>query len=337
MSDAERDLRAAEDALRQALERGATDEEIKKLTDQLRQAWTSYLQALAEQMRRDGKTDAQPARPQRAHGAAAGSEEHARPHREPGAHRLARGRQAPARGIAGHARRTCARQDGPPRDQQDGDMTSSSTSSGRMIQEQQRLRDRTYRQGRESRASAAIAAGSGPKRPRATARSVSCAEGQDNLRQQLESMLGAACAASPQQQGEQGEHSGKDQGNEAGEALGRAEQAMRDAEGSLGEGEADGAVEGTGPRAAESAPRRPAHRRCDAGWPGDGPGEPDGQQARPPIAPIRSGARALARVWRRFHGQGARRDRRAARPPRARRTAHAVSANRDGRASSSTT
>src|SRR6266853_2358890 len=38
VSDAEQALRAAEEALRQALERGASDEEIKRLTDQLRAA-----------------------------------------------------------------------------------------------------------------------------------------------------------------------------------------------------------------------------------------------------------------------------------------------------------
>src|SRR5439155_21169925 len=36
LSDAEASLRSAEDALRQALERGATDEEIKQLTERLR-------------------------------------------------------------------------------------------------------------------------------------------------------------------------------------------------------------------------------------------------------------------------------------------------------------
>ena len=51
VSDAEAALRAAQEALRQALERGATDEEIKKLTDDLRAALDKFLQALAEQMR----------------------------------------------------------------------------------------------------------------------------------------------------------------------------------------------------------------------------------------------------------------------------------------------
>ena len=39
--------------MRQALERGASDEEIKKLTDDLRAALDKFMQALAEQMRKN--------------------------------------------------------------------------------------------------------------------------------------------------------------------------------------------------------------------------------------------------------------------------------------------
>ena len=53
VSDAEARLRNAQEALRQALERGASDEEIKKLTDELRAALNQFLQALAEQMRKN--------------------------------------------------------------------------------------------------------------------------------------------------------------------------------------------------------------------------------------------------------------------------------------------
>ena len=53
IGDAEQALRAAQEALRQALERGASEEEIKKLMDQLRAAIDRFLQALAEQMQRN--------------------------------------------------------------------------------------------------------------------------------------------------------------------------------------------------------------------------------------------------------------------------------------------
>ena len=51
ISDAQANLRNAEEALRQALERGASDEEIKQLMDQLRAAMDRFLQAMQEQLR----------------------------------------------------------------------------------------------------------------------------------------------------------------------------------------------------------------------------------------------------------------------------------------------
>src|SRR5712691_4729278 len=63
VSDAEQALRAAEEALRQALERGANDEEIKRLTDQLRAALDKFMQALAEQMRKNPQQLARPLDP----------------------------------------------------------------------------------------------------------------------------------------------------------------------------------------------------------------------------------------------------------------------------------
>ena len=60
LSDVEAALRQAEEALRQALDRGASDEEIKKLADDLRAALDKFLQALAEQMRRNPEQLARP-------------------------------------------------------------------------------------------------------------------------------------------------------------------------------------------------------------------------------------------------------------------------------------
>lgn len=50
LSQAERDMRAAQKALSDALERGASDDEIKKLTAELRQAMNRYLSEMARQM-----------------------------------------------------------------------------------------------------------------------------------------------------------------------------------------------------------------------------------------------------------------------------------------------
>lgn len=54
VSQAERDLRAAEKELREALARGASEEEISRLTDELRSALDNFLRGLAEQAARSG-------------------------------------------------------------------------------------------------------------------------------------------------------------------------------------------------------------------------------------------------------------------------------------------
>lgn len=55
LSDAERALQAAQEALRQALEDGASDEEIERLTQELRDALNRYLQALAQQSQQNAQ------------------------------------------------------------------------------------------------------------------------------------------------------------------------------------------------------------------------------------------------------------------------------------------
>ena len=53
LSDAERQLRAAQDRLQQAMERGADQQELSRLTQELREAMNRYMRELAEQMQRD--------------------------------------------------------------------------------------------------------------------------------------------------------------------------------------------------------------------------------------------------------------------------------------------
>lgn len=54
LSQAERDLRAAQGNLSEALAKGAADEEIERLTQELRQAMDKFLQGLSEQAARNG-------------------------------------------------------------------------------------------------------------------------------------------------------------------------------------------------------------------------------------------------------------------------------------------
>src|ERR1700749_515791 len=63
ITDVDKALRAAQDALKQALERGASDEEIKKLTDNLRAALDNFMRQLAEQLRNNPQQLARPLDP----------------------------------------------------------------------------------------------------------------------------------------------------------------------------------------------------------------------------------------------------------------------------------
>ncbi|HEU0081469.1 MAG TPA: TIGR02302 family protein, partial [Bradyrhizobium sp.] len=63
ITDVDKALRAAQEALKQALERGASDEEIKKLTENLRAALDRFLQQLAEQLRNNPQQLARPLDP----------------------------------------------------------------------------------------------------------------------------------------------------------------------------------------------------------------------------------------------------------------------------------
>src|SRR5260370_14724123 len=63
ITDVDKALRAAQEALKQALERGASDEEIKKLTENLRAALDNFMRQLAEQLRNNPHQLARPLGP----------------------------------------------------------------------------------------------------------------------------------------------------------------------------------------------------------------------------------------------------------------------------------
>ena len=148
VSDAQAALRSAEDALRQALERGASDQEIKKLMDQLRAAMDRYLQSMLEQQ----KNNQQLARP---------LDRNARTLSQRDLKSMLDRLENLARNGAKDAARQLLQQleqmmenlqmASPNQNGDDlDDMMSQLDDLGDMIQQQQDLRDRTYRQGPES-------------------------------------------------------------------------------------------------------------------------------------------------------------------------------------------
>jgi uncharacterized protein (TIGR02302 family) len=235
VSDTEKSLRAAQDALRDALERGASDEEIKKLMDELRAALDKFMQALAEEMRKN---------PQMARPLDQNSTRQLRPQDLRSMldrmERLARsGAKDAAKQMLDQLRQMLdnLQMAQPNGDQGDGDdMQQALDQLGDMIREQQQLRDRTFRQGQDQRRQ---------QRGQQGQRNNQLGElrqDQQALREQLKKLLDELKQKGLPQpgQGEQAQQGGE--GNE----LGKAGEAMGDAQGQLGEGDADSAVESQG-------------------------------------------------------------------------------------------
>jgi uncharacterized protein (TIGR02302 family) len=243
VSEAEQALRAAEDALRQALERGATDEEIKRLMDQLRAALDRFMQALAEELRKNP----QMARP---------LDQNMRNLRSQDLRRMLEQMERQARSGNRDAARKLLEElqqllenlqmarPGQGMDGDDGDdMMSALEDLADMIRKQQQLRDRTFRQGQDQRRQRGQNQQADPNAYG------ELQQNQQGLRDQLNKLLEELRKRGLPQPGQQGQ-----QGNGESDALGRAGEAMGDAETALGDGNADGAVESQG-RALEALRR----------------------------------------------------------------------------------
>jgi uncharacterized protein (TIGR02302 family) len=231
VSQAEQALRQAQDALRQALERGATDEELKKLMDDLRAAMDKFLQALAEQMR---KNPQQLSRPLDRNTRMLTErdfknmmdrlENLARSGNKEAARRLLEEMQAMLENL----------QTARPgqMDEGDDDMMSALDELGDMIRKQQQLRDKTFKEGQDMRRDRQ--GGQRGERPMGDLR-----QDQQALRERLSKLLEQLRqrGLGDPQQNQNGKEMGK---------LGDAGKAMGEAEGELGEGDAEGAVDSQG-------------------------------------------------------------------------------------------
>ncbi len=250
VSEAEQALRAAQDALRQALERGATDEEIKKLMDQLRAALDKFLQALAEEMRKNPQM-ARPLDPNSMRNLRSQDLRSMIDRME----RLARsGQKDAARQLLEQLQQMLenlqmARPGGEMGE--DGDeMQSALDELSDMIRRQQQLRDRTFRQGQDQRRQQRGQRGQQQQRPQQGDQNQmgELRQDQQALREQLNKLMeelrkrGFPQPGQPNQPGQQG------QPGQSGEMdqLGRAGDAMGDAQGQLGDGDADNAVDSQG-------------------------------------------------------------------------------------------
>jgi uncharacterized protein (TIGR02302 family) len=157
----------------------------------------------------------------------------------------------------------------------DGDMEQALNELGDMIRKQQQLRDKTFKQGQDSR------------RDRARGKQGDQSMGdlqqdQQSLRDRLQK-LQQELAKRGMGQGQRGEKGGRGEQDQQGEqadqgdgedGLGQADTAMGDAGSRLGEGNTDGAVDSQGK--ALEALRKGAQSLADAMQQGEGEGQGDG-------------------------------------------------------------
>ncbi len=280
ITDVDKALRAAQDALKQALDRGASDEEIKKLTEDLRAALDNFMRQLAEQMRNNPQALARPLDPntrvmrqQDLNNMIERMERLSRSGDKDAAKQLLEQLQEMLENL----------QMAQPGQSGDNDMEQALNELGDVIRKQQQLRDKTFKQGQDSRRD----------RMRGKQNDQSMGDlqqDQQGLRDRLKKLqqelakrgMGQAQGQGQRgekgqkgQQGEQGQQGDDgDQQADSGDALGDADNAMGDADGKLGEGNADGAVDSQGK--ALDAMRKGAQSLAEAMQQGDGDGQGDG-------------------------------------------------------------
>ncbi|MEH2539901.1 MULTISPECIES: TIGR02302 family protein [unclassified Bradyrhizobium] len=290
ITDVEKALRAAQDALKQALERGATDEEIKKLTDNLRAALDNFLRQLAEQFRNNPQQQARPLDPntkmlsqQDLKNMLDRLERMSRSGDKDAAKQLLEQLQQMLENL----------QMAQPGQGGDNEMEQALNELGDMIRKQQQLRDKTYKQGQDSRRDR-MRGKQGDKQGDQSMGDLQ--QDQQGLRDRLKKLQEelAKRGMGPGQRGQQGQRGDQQgqqgqgqqgQGGEQGDGedgLDQADSAMGDATGRLGEGNADGAVDSQG-RALDALRKgaqslAEAMQQGDGDQPGDGPGNPRGRQ-----------------------------------------------------------
>jgi uncharacterized protein (TIGR02302 family) len=282
ITDVDKALRAAQDALKQALERGASDEEIKKLTENLRAALDNFMRQLAEQLHNNPQALARPLDP------------NTRVMRQQDLNnmiermeRLSRsGDKEAAKQLLEQLQQMLENlQMAQPGQSGDGDMEQALNELGDMIRKQQQLRDKTFKQGQDSR--------------RDHSRGKPGDQGMEDLQQDQQGLrdrlkklqqelakrgMGQGQRGEKGQRGEQGQQGQQgEQGQQGGDqgdgedGLGEADNAMGDASGRLGEGNADGAVDSQGK--ALEALRKGAQSLAEAMQQGEGQGDGPGNQA----------------------------------------------------------
>ena len=334
LSDAEKALRAAQENLQQALERGASEEEIKKLTDEMRKALDQFMRQLAEQMQRQ-QQNADPNQMSQL------PENFRTVTPRDLQNMLNRIEELSKRGDMAEAQRLMEElnqmlnnlQMARPgqQDPRQREMNQALSDLDRMTREQQGLRDETFQQEqqRQNRTQRGQRPGQQQARP-----------GQQGQRQPgQQGQRGQQPGQQPGEQGEDGEEGEGQQGaqgqqGQGGQSLAQRQQQLRDrlqdlqrrmrgmgapqqgelgeAEGAMGEagdqlgqGQGEGALDAQGRalealrKGAQNLAQQMQGQPGEGGEPGEGAfGEPDGQPAGRPSAQQRGREDPLGRPQR---------------------------------------
>jgi uncharacterized protein (TIGR02302 family) len=266
LSDAERALREAQERLKQALERGAEDREIRKLTEELRRAMNNYLRELAQRAERNQQAESQPRDGERT------MTQRDLQQMLDRIEQLSReGKHAEAQELLEQLNRMmqnlqAMRQRGEQGERQQG-MNQALDELGKLTEEQQRLRDETFQNGQQRRGQQGQRQQQG-QRGQQGERGQQGQQGQRGQRgQQGEQGEGEQGEMGEGGEGQQGEGQGQslqerqgrlrerlrqlqrkleELGMQGEDGLGDAEQAMRDAEGQLGRGQEGQATDSQG-------------------------------------------------------------------------------------------
>ncbi|MGA0597623.1 TIGR02302 family protein [Enterovirga sp. CN4-39] len=267
LSDAERELRAAQERLREAMERGAGEQEIARLSEELRQAMDRFLREFAERMQNQPQDNQQQS--SRALDRTISQDDLNRMLNEM-QDAMRRGDMAEAQRLLDQLKNILenlrtARPNSRMSDPMAREMNRQMEDMDDMIREQQQLRDETFRQGQNRRDRQGTRQGQRQRGPGQRQQ-----PGQQSQQGQ-EGEEGEQEGAENGQEGQEGQGLSRRQqalrerlqemqrrmrgmGMQGEQGLSDAEGAMREAEGQLGQGREGSAVESQG-RALEGLQR----------------------------------------------------------------------------------
>lgn len=297
LSDAEKSLRAAQDNLKQAIERNAPDEEIQKLTQDLKKALDAFMKNMAERQKDKNAKPKADGQRQNQGGKTVTPDDLDKMLKDM-ADAMKRGDTAEAQRLLEQLREILENlqtaEPGAKGDQNGREMAKQADELDKLSREQQELRDQTFKEGQEKEGqSGQPRPGQRPQRGQPQRGQ----KGQPGQGQQGQDQQGQQGQGQQGQQGQNGEGQAgqgerqqalrerlqdlqrrmKDLGMEGEEGLSEAEEAMREAEGALGQGREGDAVDAQG-RALDGLKRGAEGMQKQMQEMADAQGEGEGQQ-----------------------------------------------------------